>query len=148
MSTLWALKETNNMEIIIQFLDSLSKAKIEKNKKLTELWCCFCELLLYEINSNTSDKQYFYYKLLLYSILMNLSKNADYTDKYLYETLNNGDIENMYFVYHQLKRKMFTGEIAFNKKSGDTLNKLYDMCYSGFTNSLKEYLVKIPSARK
>lgn len=148
MKNLWALKENDNMETIIQFLDSLNKVKIEQNKKLTDLWCCFCELLLYEIKSNISDKQYFYYKLTLYSILMQLSKNADYTDKYLDETLNSGDIENMYFVYHQLKRKVFTGQVVFSKKSRNTLNQLYDVCYKGFTEELQDYLVKIPCVER
>lgn len=148
MKDLWTLKEDKNLEHIIQFLDNLRKAKIEKDKKLTELWCCFCELLLYEIKDMLSGKQYFYYKLALYSILMKLSKNADYTNRYLCETLNNGDIENMYFVYHQLKRKMFTGQVVFDKESGNILNKLYDKCYEGFINDLKEYLVKIPLAER
>lgn len=144
MKNLWAIKENKDIENIIHLLDGIRKAKIEKERKLTGLWCCFCELLLYEIKDAISEKQYFYYKLALYSILMKLSKNADYTNKYLCEILNNGDAENMYFVYHQLKRKMFTRQAAFDKESGIILNKLYDRCYEGFTAGLKEYLVKIP----
>ncbi len=81
---------------------------------------------------------------------MEVSKSSDYTDAYLSEVLTNSELdsENMYFVYHQLKRKLFTGQIVFDKNSKCMLNELYDKCYKCFADESKESLVKIPSVER
>lgn len=150
MKELYALKENRNIDDIFEFLNNFAKLKIKKEEKTTDLWCCFCELLLYDIKNSKSIEKYGYYKLILYSILMEFGKNVNYTNAYLNEVLTNSelDLENMYFAYHQLKRKSFTGQIVFDENSRYTLNKLYDRCYTGFADEFKECLIKIPLAER
>lgn len=143
------LNENEDMDNILRYLNKLYYGeRIENEEKVAEQWSCFCKLLLSEIGDNIFEKKYFNYRLAIYSILMRLSKSADYTNKYLDEILTNGEVESMYFVYHQLKRKGFTKKIEFDKEARNTLNKLYDKCYEIFSNDLKEYLVKIPLAER
>lgn len=143
MKELWKLKKNGDIDNIAKFLDNLKETKVEKQ---AGLWCCFCELLLYEINNTCFEEKYFYYKLTLYSILMKLSAKAYYTNAYLNEILTNKEIktENTYFVYHQLKRNLLTGQVAFDEKSRYMYDELYDKCYKEFMEKSKKHLVKIP----
>lgn len=146
MKEIWNLKENIDIVNIVKLLDNLKKTKVEKKEKLTRLWCCFCELLIYEIKNTDLEAKGFYYKLAIYSIIMKLGRSAAYTNVYLNEILINSDIkiDNMYFVYQQLKRQVFINKVLLNENSKNMINELYDRCYKGFLYESKEYLVKIP----
>jgi len=146
MKGLQSLKDNGNIKDIINFLYNLNDAGIEKKEKLVNIWCCYCRLLLYKIGQDRSGQEYFNYKLVLKSIIMMLSKDAYYTNAYLEEVVNNNcsTTENMYFIYHQFKRMLFTRQAGFDKQAIETMNGLYDKSYINFADELKEYLVKIP----
>lgn len=146
MRKLWNLKDSGSIENFMEFLYDIDSFGIEKEQMLTRLWCCFCEILLYETGCSGSVDARFNYKLALYSILMVLGKKADYTNAYLRGILENGGTkaENMYFVWNQFKRMSLKKLAAFNNESSQLCDELYEKSYNGFERELKEYFVKIP----
>ncbi len=150
MRKLWNLKNSINKNEFMKFLYGLRGVGIEKEDCLKRLWHCFCNILLYEFDYSKFQNKSIIYKLSIYSILMALDKNADYTNKYLSEVLENNEInaENMYFIYHQFKRMSFTRQAIMDKQSVVLLNKLYDKCYNNFMDNLKEYIHKIPLEKR
>jgi len=150
MRKLWNLKNSINKNEFMKFLYGLRGVGIEKEDCLKRLWNCFCNILLYEFDYSKFQNKSIIYKLSIYSILMALDKNADYTNKYLSEVLENNEInaENMYFIYHQFKRMSFTRQAIMDKQSVVLLNKLYDKCYNNFMDNLKEYIHKIPLEKR
>lgn len=145
MRKLWMLKDSSLQEMV-QFLYEMTKMNIEKDKYAVKIWCCFCELLLYEIENIVSEENRTYYKISLYSILMHFSEEPQYTNGYLSEILLSNDIsaDNMYFVWNQFKRISLKGLAVFDAKSHEMCDELYDRCYNEFEKELKDYLVKIP----
>ena len=144
MRQLWNLKSCKKINDFIKFLCELGTGNIEKEQYITKLWHCLCELLLYEQAQDGLNNNY--YNLVIYSILMSISNNADYTNLYLKEVLlnSNASNRNMYFVWHQFKPRFLKKLVSFNKETRLLCDELYDRCYNGFSEELKEYLVKIP----
>ena len=148
ISRIYHLKESTILEDFFKFLLELDNVRIEENEKFTRLLCCICQVLLYNLEKNIANKEY--YKLTLYSIIMKISKNVFYTNLYLskiieYNKINN---ENMYFIYQSIKRLAFTNQISMDKHSWDIIDTLYNKCYKEYSNSFKEYLVKMPSKER
>lgn len=150
MRSLWKLKDNIDLNSYIEFLYKLDKAEIDKNRKLVSIWCCFCNLMIYEINIDNTEKKYFYFKLTIYSIVMLLSKNAKYTNKFINVVISYKDIkeENLYFIWNQFKRMSLKKMITLDKTSDEMLNSIYDKCYNGLSDKWKEYLIKIPSEER
>ncbi len=146
MEKLYALKNSKNINDFTKFLYQLSNANIENNGKLTRLWTCLCELLVYEFRNNVFDKKCIYYILTVYSILMSISNDVTYTNLYLNEILANSDIntENLYFVWQQFKRISVRKGAVLNKKSNELCNLIYEKCYYGFKEIQNKELKKIP----
>jgi len=143
---MYHLKESTTPADFFKFLLELATIGIEEDKKNVGLWCCICKTLLYELEKNVTDKEYLYYKLTLYSIIMRISKDVSYTNLYLSkimecEKVNN---ENIYFVYQHIKRLSFIKQISMDEKSVDIMNNLYNKCYGKYLNDFKDYIVKIP----
>ena len=147
---LYNFKNNTDFDVFIKYLFKLEDAKIENNEKMAKLWSCFIQFILYEIEQNGPEEKYFYYKLVLYSILMRIGKSVYYVNLYLNEILGNNKINNRnrYFIYHQFKRLLFTKEIVSNKETRILIDKLYDLCYEEFSNELKDYTIKIPSVER
>ena len=145
MKKLYTLKNSKNINDFTKFLYQLSNAGIEDNNKLTNLWICLCKLLVYEFKNNDFDKKCSYYSLTVYSILMGISGDANYTNLYLNETLENDDIniENLYFVWQQFKRISIRKGAVLNKKSHELCNSIYEKCYDGFVQIQNKDLKKI-----
>ncbi len=146
MRKLWNLKSNGSIENFMEFLYELGDFGIEKEQILTKLWCCFCEILVYETECNNSAAADFNYKLAVYSILMVLGKKASYINAYLNEVLENSKTkaESMYFVWNQFKRMSLKKLAVFDNKSSQLCDELYNRSYNGFESELKEYFVKIP----
>ena len=145
MRQLWELKDCVNIDNFANFLYELDKLYIEKDSYLDKIWCCFCEILLYELGEDVLESKYVYYKLAAGSILMKLLKNPDYTNAYLENVINN--IENpgnMYFAWNQFKYMSLKKRAAFNKESSLLQDKIYAEAYQLFKNKLNGCLVKIP----
>ncbi len=147
---LYSLKNSTNLDEFIRYLDKLEDSVTEQETKLTGFWCCFCQIILYEIEQETSYSNYFNYKLALYSILMKIGKSADYVNLYLSEVLDSSSSNagNKYFVYHQFKRMLFTREVKSNNETGTLVNGLYVSCYKEFFDELKDNFIKIPSIER
>jgi len=147
---IYYLKESTIPGDFFKFLIELAASGIEKNNKITGLWCCLCQVLLYESEKDDSGKIYLYYRLTLYSIIMKLSQNVFYTNLYLSEILECNKInnENIYFVYQQFKRLSLVKQVSMNKQSLNIFNKLYDKCYKEYSDDLKEYFIKIPYEKR
>ncbi len=150
MRQLWELKNCHNKNRFMKFLYELKGIGIENEIYLKKLWCCLCGILLYESGYNEVKNNDFIYKLAIYSILMVLGKNVDYTNMYLSEILKSDEInmENMYFVYHQFKRMSFKKLVAFDEKSDLLKDKLYEKIYNQYAKKFDEILVKIPSGQR
>ena len=146
MRKLWNLKSNGSIENFMEFLYELGDFGIEKEQILTRLWCCFCEILVYETECNNSADADFNYKLAVYSILMVLGKKASYINAYLNEVLENSKTKagSMYFVWNQFKRMSLKKLAVFDNKSSQLCDELYNRSYNGFESELKEYFVKIP----
>ncbi len=146
MRKLWNLKSNGSIENFMEFLYELGDFGIEKEQILTKLWCCFCEILVYETECNNSADADFNYKLAVYSILMVLGKKASYINAYLNEVLENSKTKagSMYFVWNQFKRMSLKKLAVFDNKSSQLCDELYNRSYNGFESELKEYFVKIP----
>ncbi len=146
MRKLWNLKSNGSIENFMEFLYELGDFGIEKEQILTKLWCCFCEILVYETECNNSAYADFNYKLAVYSILMVLGKKASYINAYLNEVLENSKTKagSMYFVWNQFKRMSLKKLAVFDNKSSQLCDELYNRSYNGFESELKEYFVKIP----
>jgi len=147
---LYNLKNNTDFDVFIKYLFKLEDTKIKNNEKTAKLWNCFIQFILYEIEQNDPKEKYFYYKLVLYSILMRIGKNVYYVNLYLNEILKNNKINNRnrYFIYHQFKRLLFTKEIVSNQETRILIDKSYDLCYEEFSNELKDYIIKIPSVER
>ncbi len=145
MRKLWNLKSNGSIENFMEFLYELGDFGIEKEQILTKLWCCFCEILVYETECNNSAYADFNYKLAVYSILMVLGKKASYINAYLNEVLENSKTKagSMYFVWNQFKRMSLKKLAVFDNKSSQLCDELYNRSYNGFESELKEYFVKI-----
>lgn len=146
MKKLWELRNSETLEDIIRELAIISDNRIENIEKEDKFWCCFCQLILYALEEEDSVKDYFYYKLALYSILIMISHKSEFASLYLEEVMesNKASLENLYFVYHQFKRFFFTGQAAQDNKNSNMLNELYDRCYNGFLENAITELAKIP----
>ena len=146
INKMYYLKESTIPEDFFKFLLELVAAGIEENKKIANLWCCVCQILLYDLERDASSKEYLYYKLTLYSIIMKISKNAFYTNLYLSKIIESNKInnENIYFVYQGIKRLSFTKQISMDKHSKDIIDTLYNKCYKGYAEDFKDYLVRMP----
>ena len=118
MRKLWNLKSNGSIENFMEFLYELGDFGIEKEQILTKLWCCFCEILVYETECNNSADADFNYKLAVYSILMVLGKKASYINAYLNEVLENSKTKagSMYFVWNQFKRMSLKKLAVFDNK--------------------------------
>ncbi|MEZ3424871.1 MAG: hypothetical protein K1W39_14355, partial [Lachnospiraceae bacterium] len=150
MKKLWELKDNENLENIIKELVVISDSRIENIEKEDKFWCCFCKLLLYVLEEDGSGKDYFYYKLALYSILIEISSRPEFTGLYLKEVLESdkASLENMYFVYHQFKRFFFKRQAVCGDKNNNMLYELYDRCYNGFLESSGTELARIPLEKR
>ena len=150
MRQLWELKNCQNKNSFMKFLYELKGIGIERENYLIKLWHCLCEILLYEAGYNEVNNKCFIYKLAVYSVLVALDKSVDYTNIYLSEILKSDEVnaENMYFVYHQFKRILFTRQAIMDKKSETLLNGLYERCYNYFIDKLEKYIIKIPSQER
>ena len=146
MRKLWSLENCENIEEFTSFLYEMDRLDIKSDRFLARYWNCFCEILLYGLEYTNSVEKCFYYKLTIYSILMVLSRNATYTNKYLLEILGSSKVktENMYFVWYQLKRMSLKKIIVSDKKSNVLKNELYEKVYNGYALELDKFLVKIP----
>lgn len=146
MRRLWNLKNCTNSGEFMEFLYELDERGIEKDKNLTGLWCCFCELLLYELEYRGYKSNNINYNLSICSILMVLGKKAEYTTTYLKEILKNKEIKpkSLYFVYQQTKRLSLKKFAIFDKESNLLCNKLYEKCYDLFKKKVNKYCIKIP----
>ncbi len=151
INRVYYLKESKTIEDFLKFLLELADSEIENDKKITGLWCCLCRVLLYELEKNyDSEKEYLYYRLTLYSIIMKLSQNIFYTNLYLSDILECSKInnENIYFVYQQFKRLSLIKQVSMDKQSFNIIDKLYDKCYKGYLKDLKNYFEKIPYEKR
>lgn len=146
MKKLWSMKNCENIEEFTSFLYELDRLDIKSDRFLVRYWNCFCEILLYELEYTINVERCFYYKLAIYSILMVLSRNATYTNKYLLEVLRSNKVKtgNMYFVWYQLKRMSLKKLIVSDKKSNLLKDELYEKIYNGYLLELDKFLVKIP----
>lgn len=145
MRRLRDLKEHLSLKDKLKFLYDLEGLKLENDSKNLSIWSCFCRMLIYEILQYKSEKDYFYYKLTIYSIIMQFEKSAYYSNLYLNEVVNNSktDAENLYFVWNQYKRMLFRGLVGADKQTSDLLGGMYDRCYNIFENEVKESFQKI-----
>ena len=148
MKQLWNLKDCKKVNDYIKFLCELGTDNIEKEQHITKLWHCLCELLLYEQEQSGLNNNY--YNLVIYSILMSISNNAGYTNLYLKEVLfnSNANNRNMYFVWNQFKPRSLKKLVSFDKETRLLCDELYERSYSGFSEELKEYFVKIPLSER
>ncbi len=146
MKKLWELRNSGTLEEIIRELAVIGDNRIANIEKEDKFWCCFCQLILYVLEEECSGKDYFYYKLALYSIIIMISNSSRFTKLYLEEVLSNDktSLENLYFVYHQFKRFFFTGQAIHDNESKNMLDELYNRCYNGFLENDGTELVKIP----
>lgn len=145
MRNLWKLKDSVEPQDYTRFLYEFDKIEIDREGKIAKMWCCFCTLLIYEIDVD-KKKNSFHLKLILYSIIMQLSKDANYTNTFLdmilsYDMINE---ENLYFVWSQFQRISSKQLVVFDEKTNELLNEMYDRCYNSLVDKLKECLVKIP----
>lgn len=146
MRNLLKLKDSMDLDNYTKFFYDIDNIEIQKDSKIAKIWCCLCIILLYEMDSKNPEKETFYFRITLYSILMKLSENVSYTNAYinivmLYDKVNE---ENLYFVWNQFKAISWKGMAAFNEKTRNLLDKIYDRCYNDFALNLKENFVKIP----
>ncbi len=149
MKQLWELRDCGSENEFMKFLYELKGLGIEKEYYLKKLWHCLCQILLYEYGYNEVKNNNFIYKLAIYSILMALDKNVDYTNKYLTEVLNNEvKGENIYFVWNQYKYMSLKKYAAFDKKTPLLQNKLYEKTYNLFLTEFNKNLVKIPLEKR
>ena len=146
MRKLWELNNTVNIERFIKDLAHIKNLRTENVEKEDKFWCCFCQMILYAIEEDTQKNDYFYYKLAIYSVLMIISKRPEFTNMYLELVLANDRInfDNMYFVYHQIKRFLFIGEVVQDAKSSSMMDELYNRCYNGFLEDARAELERIP----
>ncbi len=146
MRKLWSLQNCGNIEKFTNFLYELDRLYINLNKFLSKYWNCFCEILLYELEHVSGFEKNFYYKLAVYSILMVLSENVIYTNKYLMEVLNSSNVktENMYFVWYQFKRMSLKKIVVSDKESNLLRDKLYKRVYNQYIAEFDGILKKIP----
>ncbi len=147
MRKLWSLENCGNIEEFTNFLYEMDRLDIKSDRFLIRYWKCFCEILLYRLEHTTINfENGFYYKLAIYSILMVLSRNAVYTNKYLLEVLRNSEVKtgNMYFVWYQFKRMSLKKLIVSDKKSNLLKDELYEKVYNGYVSELDKFLVKVP----
>ncbi len=144
MKKLWNMKNCDNIDDFENLLLELYGFKIDKEEFLIKSWNCFCELLLYEFENDFYKDISINYKLTIYSILMKLSKNPYYTNKYLTEVLDNDfKAGNIYFVWNQYKYMSLKKRAAFDKKTPLLQNKLYEKTYNLFLTEFNKNLVKI-----
>ena len=149
MRQLWELKICTNIDKFAGFFYEIDKLYITKDNSLIKSWCCFCEILLYGLRENDLDSKYVNYKLAIYSILMKLVKNPDYTNAYLNEVIKNIDNPgNMYFVWNQFKYMSLKKRAAFNKETALLHDKIYEKAYQFFKDKLNDCLVKIPISKR
>ncbi len=146
MKNLLKLKDSAVLEDYTKFLYELDKIEIDKEGETAKMWCCFCAFLMYGINADNQNKDYFYFKLTLYSIIMQLSKDASYTNAFIdtVNSYNSINEENLYFVWSQFQRISLKNMAVFDEKTDEMLNEMYDRCYNNLADGLKECLVKIP----
>lgn len=146
MKQLWELKNCQNKNSFMKFLYELEGLGIEKENYLKKLWHCLGEILLYEAGHTEVKNNCFIYKLAIYSILMRLDKNVDYTNIYLSEILKSDEIDaqNMYFIYHQFKRMSLKKLVTFDKKSTLLIDELYEKIYNRYAEDLNQYFFNIP----
>jgi len=150
MHRLLDLKDCNDVTEFDAFLYDLRNAGIKNIEYLVPVWCSFCEILLYGLESNNSTENNIKYKLTIYSILMSIIKNVNYTNAYLNEVLSDKSVnaENLYFVWSHFKRKLFTSLVKSDEKSVKMLDEIYERCYKSFINGLNKHLVKIPAEKR
>lgn len=146
MRNLLKLKNSVNVDDYTKFFYEMDNIEINERDNIAKVWCCFCDILLYEMDYKNPKKEDFYFRIALYSIIMHLSKDANYTNAYINTVMSYDKIsdENLYFVWNQFKRMSFKGMVSFDEKTSMLLDKIYDQCYSGFTVSSEENFVKIP----
>lgn len=150
MRNLWQLRNSTDLQSHTKFLYKLTDIEINKDKKLVKLWCCFCNLILYMIDNDNIQKDYFYFRLSVYSILMLLSKKVSYTNQFIDTVMSwrSANEENLYFVWNQFKRMTLRNMIEVDDKTVNMLNEMYDRCYSSVADSVKKDLIKIPSVER
>jgi len=144
MKELIQLRYSNNLNDYFRVMLQINKTNIKNEKHLNRLWICFCEVLVYELKYESKGEKNFYYELSLYSILMDLCDNSYYVNKYLKEVIKNTEIsyENMYFIWNQFKGIFFERPEVFDKETININNELYNRCYYGYKEELKEHIVK------
>lgn len=150
INKMYHLKESILPEDFFKYLLELTAAGIEEDNKIASLWCCICKILLYELEKSDTDKEYLYYKLTLYSIIMMVSKDVFYTNLYLSEIMECRKVnnENIYFVYQHIKRLSFIKHISMNKESVAIMDNLYNRCYNKYSNDFKDCFVRIPYEKR
>ncbi|MCX4327592.1 MAG: hypothetical protein OSJ45_09900 [Lachnospiraceae bacterium] len=150
MRQLWNLKNCQDKNSFMKFLYELEGLDIEKENYLKKLWHCLGEILLYEAGYTEVKNNCFIYKLAIYSILMRLDKNVDYTNIYLSEILKSDEIEaqNMYFAYHQFKRMSLKKLATFDKKSNLLIDELYEKIYNRYAEDLNQYYTPLEERNK
>ncbi len=145
MKKLWNMKNCDNIDDFENLLLELHRFKIDEEEFLIKPWNCFCEILLYEIENDFYKNISINYKLAVYSVLMKLSKNSYYTNKYLTEVLDNDfKAEKIYFVWNQYKYMSLKKRASFDKKTHLLQNELYEKTYNLFLTEFNKNLVKIP----
>jgi len=149
MRRLLELKDSRELKDYSKFLYEFDKIEINNDGHIKDLWCCFCAMLLYG-NDNSTQKDYFYFRLAVYSILMNFSQDAYYTNAYINEVISCSNIneESLYFVWNQFKRASFKKIVKLDENSGKLLDKVYDKCYTSLADKFKEYLMKMPLEKR
>ncbi len=150
MKRLWALKDCRDINEFTNFLYELNELDIKNESSLSKLWCCFCGILLYELECSNLKRDCFNYKLSLYSILMVLEREPVYINIYLSEVLENKELtaENIYFVWYQYKRIFLKKIAVFNEETSALCEKIYDKCYDKFLIETKGYLERIPMQKR
>jgi len=144
------LKDCQDVTEFDAFLYELRNGGIKGDKYFVVSWCVFGELLLYGLECGSRAEDYLYYKLAVYSVLMRIAGNTDYTNIYLNEILSNEKLnaENLYFVWSHFKRILLTKLVPFDGNSEKKLDGIYDKSYNIFFNGLKKYLAEIPLEKR
>ncbi len=150
MKKILDLKNSTDYNLVLGFFAKLENTNIESDERLKAIWIHYCKLLLYEVDVKDISENIFAYKLLVYSILMILTKDVSYTNAYLNEVLNNESVtaEEKYFLWNQFKGFSLKDMVVMDNKTGKALKRLYIEAYDYFKSELVNTSKKIPKEER
>ena len=129
-----------NRNELSKYYESICNKAIRANEYITNL----DEKHKQEIEKlfiNTFNNKDVWYKIYMGSFLINTFKTKDYGDNLLNEILESNEIDkhNKFFIMYQLISKRFTNIQISKSLDVSKIDKIYDMVFDEFKNSVGEF---------